>query len=223
VNLSALYGRIHDSGRSRILGGEAETDPWLDRGSGDTRRGISLLISLSGGLPSYDGIAGKFRSCAPGQYYYPPGDLHITVFTLLTAVAGYRRDPAAEAQFRDLVREVLRSAGPFSVDFRGVVFSPAAGMLAGFPDAPLSVLRDRFRRELELRNLENQERYPAATAHATFLRFRRPLSRPEEFGRVMDRERETPAGRITVTAMELVEHDWYNSEGTRRVLERYPL
>jgi len=223
MTLPDLYSRIHDTGRSRILAGEAEPDPWLNRLSEDTRMGISLIIPLSGSLPAYEGIAGKFRSCEPGQYYYPPGDLHITVFTLLTAVAGYRRDPAAEALFRDLFREVLKNWAPFTVDFRGVVFSPAAGMLAGFPDASLSVLRDRFRRELELRNLENQERYPAATSHATFLRFRRSLSRPEEFCRILDRERDTPAGRIAVTAMELVEHDWYNSERTRRGLERYSL
>jgi len=223
MNLPALYDSIHAAGRERILKGEARTDPWLDRPYEDSRTGISLLVPLSGGLPAYAGIAGRFRSCEPDQYYYPPGDLHITVFSFLTAVAGYRRDPAADSLFRDLVREVLRNWSPFTVDFRGIVFSPEAGILAGFPDAPLSELRDRFRRELASRNLKNEERYPAATSHATFLRFRRPLSRPEEFCRILDRERDTPAGGTAVTAMELVEHDWYNSERTRRVLERYSL
>lgn len=213
-----LYDRIYAANIGRLRSGSVEVDAFLASGEPDPRLGLSLILPIGGIAAPYEALVRSLSRIEPGQYYYPPGDLHVTVFDFLQGRADYAKDAALEEAFLDISREALESAECFGVALRGIVYSGAAGMIKGYDGGALTRIRERIRRLLRLRGLPNDERYESESAHITFTRFRAGLEAPAALRSAIDALSELDMGEEPVTKLELVEHDWYNSSRSRRMI-----
>ncbi len=218
-----LYDRIHASNIGRLRSGSVEVDAFLSSGKPDPRLGLSLVVPIGGIAEPYRALVRSLSRIEPGQYYYPLDDLHITVFDFLQARADYAKAPALVEAFLDISREALASERGFAVGLRGIVFSASAGMIKGYDGGALTRIRKRIRSLMRLRGLANDERYESESAHVTFTRFRVGLADPAALCASIDEFSELEMGEAAVTRLELVEHDWYNSAGTRRIIGEIPL
>jgi 2'-5' RNA ligase len=223
MSSASLYNQIYTDNHHRISTGSIEVDPWLADRSADRRLGISLIIPIQEIRSEYEALVSRFQSVAPGQYYYPFDDLHVTVFDFLQASDCYTKNKQQEDEFCFISREVLRDITLFHLQLKGVVFSSAAGLVKGYDDERLIVFRDRIRKLMRQRGLKNDERYESRSAHVTFCRFASRLHDPAGFVSLIDACTELPLGTEQVSCMQLVEHDWYNSRQTKRVIASFEL
>lgn len=217
----ALYDSIARAGAERISAGGAGIDGYLATGMPDGRRGLTLLYTPSSIGPAYRHFMERAAAAVPGQYLYPPEDLHVTVFDFVSAREGFRAGRTLEESCIALCDTVISRTKTFTIEFRGVAFSAAAGLLCGYDRGRLTALRERIRRLLPTHGIQNSERYPSRSAHATFLRFARPPENPEALLAFMRAHREIPLGTISADRLQLVEHDWYNRAATRRLVAEF--
>lgn len=217
----ALYDSIAAAGESRIAAGMAEVDAFLASGAADGRRGLTLLYRPVAILPAYGRLRETADAAVPGQYLYPPEDLHVTVFDFVSAREGFRAGRALEESCIALCDSALRGAAPFAIEFRGVVFGAAAGLLCGYDRGRLTALRARIRRLLPPHGIPNSERYLSRSAHATFMRFARRPADTEALLAFARAHRETPLGTAPADRFQLVEHDWYDRAATRRLVAEF--
>jgi hypothetical protein len=215
---SSLYDRIHSENIGHLRSGTIELDPFLSAGTPDPRRGVSLVIPMGGMPGSYESMVRRFSDIEPGQYYYPRADLHVTVFDFLQCRAGYEGGVRLDEAFRELAVAALASTGAFSLSMRGIVFSRSAGLIAGYDGGRLVALRAAIRKLMRDRGLMIDERYESSSAHASFVRFRRSLLDPEAFAAAIEASRELELGGREIAQVDLVEHDWYNSAASRRLI-----
>lgn len=223
MSSAALYNQIYTDNLPRISKGTIELDPWLAERAADRRLGISLIIPIQGIREEYEALVGRFRAAAPEQYYYPFEDLHITVFDFVQASEGYTRADKQEDDYWQISQHVLAGISPFPLELRGPVFSRAAGLLAGYEGDILIRIRNDLRRLMTMKGLRNDERYESRSAHVSFCRFRSPLQDPAGLVKLIDASRDLLLGVEEVAYMDLVEHDWYNSQATKRVIARFTL
>ncbi|HOX33282.1 MAG TPA: hypothetical protein PLB91_13210 [Spirochaetales bacterium] len=219
----ALYEGIRSAGAAALRSGDIALDPVLAEGGPDRRRGLSLVIHPRGLGEAYEPLATGFAALEPEQYYYPAGDLHVTVFDFCSAREGYARDLESELAFLALALEAAAGSGPFPIAFRGVACSREAGLLAGYDGDRLVALRAAIRSRMLDRGLPNDERYESRSAHASFLRFRAPLRDGPRFLAELEARREEELGEALVEELELVEHDWFDSGGSRRLVGKVAL
>lgn len=213
-----LYRSIRDENICFLRTNEVRVDERLASLASDTRRGISLIIPIRIDREIYADLVKEFSAIEPDQYYYPYDDLHTTIFDFASARENYVPDRGREEAFREISMEACRSLEPFRIRFRGVVFSREAGLLKGYDDDVLVDLRERIRKALHKAGIENDERYRSRSAHCTFMRFRAMLRFPERFAEKIEAWGERDFASERVTAAELVEHDWYNSQASKRIL-----
>jgi hypothetical protein len=218
-----LYDRIHDSNIGDIGEGRVEIDRYLATAENDPRLGISLIIPIVRNSGRYRELVDRFESVEPDQYYYPFGNLHITIFDFIQGTGSYRRDDLLEKAFLEISREAVEAVGPFAIHFRGVAFSAGAGILRGYDGDALISIRRNIRMLLRERGIRNDERYESESAHVTFTRFRAALRNPSLFLETIEAARAFDLGVEEVSSLELVEHDWYNSLRTKRVVGRIGL
>ena len=219
----SIYDQIYRDNIQKICTGNVQIDPYLNEHAVDGRLGISLIIPIQKSRQEYEALVAQFRAIAPDQYYYPFDDLHITVFDFVQASKDYTRNEGQEDDFRKISQEALAGIGHFPLRLCGPVFSSAAGLLAGYDDGGLISIRNDIRRLMAMKGLRNDERYESRSAHVTFCRFRSPLQNPAGLVRLIDACRDLDLGSEQVYCMELVEHDWYNSTATKRVIARFAL
>ena len=219
----SIYDQIFEDNIQEICIGNVQIDPYLNEHAVDGRLGISLIIPIQKSRQDYDALVAQFRAISPDQYYYPFDDLHITVFDFVQASKDYTRNEGQEDDFRLISHEALTDIEQFPLRLCGPVFSRAAGLLAGYDDDILISIRNEIRRLMAKRGLRNDERYESRSAHVTFCRFRSPLKDPTGFVSLIDACRDLHLGSEQVGCMELVEHDWYNSKATKRVIASFTL
>jgi 2'-5' RNA ligase len=206
--------------------GDVACDAQLAAGN-DPRRGLTVIARPAPALASsFDAMLDTLSAIDPHQYRHPAADMHVTVLSLFTATADHAPELARADRYRAAVAAAVRGTPPFTIDFIGVSASHGAVVAQGFPrDETLAQLRERLRGELRARGLDRSldGRYKLITAHATLLRFVRPLADPARFTQALERLRGAPLGSMHVTALEWVQNDWYMSSGTLHSLKRYPL
>jgi len=224
-DIDARYDAIWDDGWPRVAAGDVELDTRLPHGP-DTRRGITLIARPGPALTaSFDALLHRLDALAPGQYRQPRADLHVTILSLSSASDDHRvltRLP----EFHAAARAALAGTGPLAIDFRGVCVSRGAVLAQGYPvGGALEALRARLRTQLRARGLDAMldSRYRIVTAHATLLRFVRPLDDPAAFAAALAALRRAPLGVLHADALELVVNDWYMSSATLRLVERIAL
>ncbi|OON67424.1 2'-5' RNA ligase family protein [Hymenobacter sp. CRA2] len=193
----------------------------------DARRGLTLIARPDAALQAaVQELLAELRALEPEQYYYPLTDLHVTVLTPLSAVAGFRLEHVDAAAYSRVIATALARVPAFSIDFRGLTLSAEAVLLQGFPQGTaLSELRATLRAALMASGLPQtvDQRYVLQTAHTTVMRFRRPLREPGAFRQALERWRAQPFGAVPVYTLELVYNDWCHRRASVQPLAEFSL
>ena len=207
--------------------GKPQLDPHLPDKANDLRRGLSLSFWLPPSIQAriknfLDQLAADF----PGQYFYQPEELHVTIVTLISATELWQQEFGDVDSFRAILREVLSRHPPFQVEFRGVTAAPNAVLIQGFTvDDTLENIRRELRRTFVERGFPNRldRRYPNSAAHVTAMRFCKPDADWRRLMTVLKANRETHFGTMHIEELQLLWGDWYASADRVRVLEKFRL
>jgi 2'-5' RNA ligase len=222
-----IYEQLWDEAMAAFEAGKPKLDPHLPDKKNDRRRAVSLSIPLPAAVQGsikkfFDQLAAEF----PGQYFYAPEELHVTMVTLISATEHWEQEFDDVEAFHGIVREVLGRHRGFKLEFRGVTAAPNAVMVQGFTvDTTLEDIRADLRRTFVERGFPNRldRRYPNAAAHVTAMRFCKSDSDWKRLAAVLAANRQTPFGEMRVETIQLTWGDWYLSTGIARVLEEYRL
>jgi hypothetical protein len=214
-----VYNKIYTENIGQIRSGNIEVDHFLATGENDSRRGISLIVPVKQILNNYKRLVGDFSTVEPDQFYYPFEDLHITVFDFVQGTVNYQRNDLLEGLFLRISQNAIDSMGNFKIQMKGIVYSKGAGIIKGYDDNKLVLIRRKIRELLITHQIKNDERYESESAHITFTRFRSSLKNPLIFCETMEKNMEVDLGEEEITNLELVEHDWYNSSHTKRIID----
>lgn len=226
TRLQAHYDAMWERAFAAVAAGDIDCDARLAAGP-DPRRGVTVVARPGAALAArFDALLDRLGALEPGQYRHPAPDMHLTVLSLFTVGADYAPALARLDDYRAAVREAVRGSVPFAIEFRGITLSRGALLACGFPqDDALETLRERLRAGLRARSLDGtlDQRYRLVTAHATLLRFVRPLQAPARFARELEALRAAPLGTMAVDRVQLVVNDWYMSSGSLRVVDTLAL
>jgi 2'-5' RNA ligase len=224
--LHAHYDAIWDRSFAAIRAGDVDCDPRLALGP-DPRRGLTVIARPDVSLAArFERLLDGLCAIEPGQYRHPRADLHVTALSLFTVCEDYHAQLARCDDYRAAVREAVAGMPAFDIELRGITASRGAVLAQGFPgDGTLDALRERLRAQLRTRGLDASldQRYKLVTAHATLLRFVRPLTQPARFADALAGLRDAPLGTMRVASLELALNDWYMSSGTLRHIETFGL
>jgi 2'-5' RNA ligase len=137
----------------------------------DTRFGVTIVAYPPPDLRQHIAdLSTRLKAVEPGQYYYPPTDLHVTVLEVISDVT------QGEA---NTVRDAILRRGPhFWKALPGArLASPSvrsdetACALTFAEQHGLETLRNELSRRLTVAGLKVAPRYRSPSAHVTFLRY----------------------------------------------------
>lgn len=225
--LTGRYQQLWEGSIDHVRAGDVQLDPLLAKGEPDQRRCLTVLLRPSAEVQhAVAGFLDQLREIDPRQYYYQPGELHVTVLALFTATIDHARFFARYHDYWEALNAVLACVPTFSIEFTGVTLTRDAIMIGGFPNnTVLNDTREILRNELRARGLTEglDGRYVLQTAHLTAVRFRHLLQNSQSFADKLEAFRNHPFGRTPVKEFHLVRNDWYMSTLSVKVLERYQL
>jgi hypothetical protein len=216
-----LYDKIFNNHINHIKNGNIETDCFLSSQTEDNRRGISLVIPIPFNSIKYSSLINMFRDIESDQYYYPLSDLHITIFTFLSARDTYKCNKELENEFIHITKTVLDNLSKLSISFAGITFSKEAGFINGYDNDVLISIRDDIRKEMDKQRLRIDERYKSETAHVTFMRFKNRINDINRFYNKIIEIKDIKVEELELRKIELVEHDWYNTESNKRIISTF--
>ena len=220
------YDAIWNRSLDAIREGSIDCDPRLALGP-DPRRGLTVIARPDAVLASrFEHLLDQLCEIESGQYRHPLADMHVTILSLFTVCEDYHGQLARCEDYRAAVRDAVQGVPSFEIEFRGITASRGAVLAQGFPrDGAIDALRERLRTQLRARGLDASldQRYKLVTAHATLLRFMRPLTQPERFAEALAGLRDAPLGLTRVQSVELALNDWYMRSGTLRHIETFEL
>jgi 2'-5' RNA ligase len=222
-----IYEQLWSEAMTAFERGKPQLDPHLLDKKNDRRRGLSLSFWLPAPVRArikqfVDQLAAEF----PGQYFYQPEELHVTIVTLISASEHWQQEFGDVDAFRALLRDVLSHHPPFTVEFRGVTAAPNAVLIQGFPIGDtLENIRAELRRTFVERGFPNRldRRYPNSAAHVTAMRFCKTDSDWKKLMTVLQAHRQTPFGEMQVETLQLTLGDWYASAEVTQVVEEFRL
>lgn len=212
--LDSLYSSINAEGCTLFDSGRCVPDPFLNAPrENDKRRGITLLVPLdvkTAGACTV--LENDIRAIEPDLYFYPVSDLHVTVLDLVSVRDGFRRDDDGIGKFIRLMEKAVAEVHPFSISFKGIITSRAGILVKGYYSRELQDLRARIRELAIAENIALEERYKSYSAHVTVARFKSLVRNWPALWAFIEKESLREVGAMTVNAMHLVIHDWYNRE-----------
>lgn len=227
MTLAQHYEGLWRTALASFQAGTVAIDPLLASGKADRRRGLTVIIRPERAVVGrFSEVAQALARAEPGQYYYPPGDYHVTLLPLFTATEDHEPFLARTPAYLEAVDHALRGASPFDLRFRGLTASAGAIMVQGFPrDHTLERLRERVRERLREAGLGRtlDGRYRLETAHVTIMRFQRPPRQLPQFVEQLNSYQGYDFGETRVRELYLVENDWYQSAARVKVVKRYVL
>ncbi|MFC6996490.1 2'-5' RNA ligase family protein [Rufibacter roseus] len=226
MDLNAHYTQLWDTARQRIEAGEYEVDPLIGAPA-DTRRGLTLVARPSTETKErMQAVLQELKQLEPEQYAYPIADLHLTLLSIISCYPDFKLSTVSVEEYVCLTQETFKNIHPFTVNFTGVTASASCVMAQGFPaDATLEQLRNQLRRAFKSSGLQQtiDSRYTIQTAHATLLRFRKPLRHPQKLLNTLEHLRDYFFGASRIHEVELVYNDWYQRQQHVQVLAKFPL
>lgn len=227
TSLEDQYDQMWHTAQAALTAGTPSLDPHLLDKAGDRRRGATLLIRPSAAVAAAVAqTLTELQDLEPDQYYYAPGELHVTVLSLFTGTIEPEPYLAQLPLYRRAVDQVLAATSSFTLNFHGLTASPAAILVQGYPAGPeLEHLRDGLRSAIQAVGLGHNldRRYRITTAHMTAARFYRPLRNASALAAALQSVRRRNFGPSAVAEIHLVENDWYMSQERVHLLHTYPL
>jgi len=222
VDLHAHYDAMWQRAHPSIAAGAVECDTPLAAGP-DPRRGLTLIARPGPALAARcDALLERLDGAEPGQFRQPAPDLHVTILSLFTVADDYAAMLARLDDYRAAVRAAVAGIPAFEIAFDGIAVSRGAVLARGHPAGPaLETLRERLRGALRERGLDGtlDGRYRLVTAHATLLRFVRPLRDAAGFAQLLEALRDAPLGTMRVEEVKLVVNDWTMSAAALRDID----
>ncbi|MFZ0828313.1 MAG: 2'-5' RNA ligase family protein [Verrucomicrobiia bacterium] len=222
-----IYDQLWHKSTAALESDGLRVDLNLRNKTGDPRRGATLVARPDAGVRKrVEKFLSEVADICPGQHFYQPAELHLTVLAVIPGSEGWRKEIHRLPACRTVLDEVLKNRRAFPVKFRGVTVSPEAVLIQGFPqDEDLPRLRDDLRNALRDGGVgENLDRrYKITAAHLTVMRFSQPQA---DWKRLLDflrAHRETNFGESTFRSLQLIWGDWCASAKTVRVLQEYQL
>jgi hypothetical protein len=216
-----LYYSIFQQNIKEIENNRIVIDQYLSKDKIDNRRGISLIIPISINTFVYSNLVNEYYNIEPDQYYYPNIDLHITIFTFLSARDTYKNNEDLNRYFKYISESALQNIPQFKILLYGLTFSKEAGFINGYDNDLLINIRNSIRIEMNNKGLKIDERYKSETAHITFTRFVNPLHDSKRLVNKIYEDKNKTIEEIKINKIELVEHDWYNKFAHKKVLETF--
>jgi hypothetical protein len=125
--VQSIYDRLWQKTAAALEAGEVRVDPLLRQKALDHRRGVTLAVRPE--MNVRNRVQNFLRAAAaicPGQYYYQPQELHVTVLALIPGTQLWRKEIQHVRIFRRALDEVVKQGRGFAVNFRGVTVSPAS-------------------------------------------------------------------------------------------------
>jgi 2'-5' RNA ligase len=222
-----IYEQLWAEAMSAFESGAPQVDPHLTNLEKDFRRGVTLAFRPSPAvLEKANPFLNQLVAVAPGQYFYRPEQVHVTILSIISGTELWRQEIRRLADCRAIINEVLRRQRPFKICFRGVTASPNAVMIQGFPAGDgLNQLRDELRQAFAQNGLGGQldRRYKTTSAHMTVMRFSRLETDWQQLAALLAKNRTRNFGEIKVNRIQLIWGDWYASAKTVRILQEYHL
>jgi 2'-5' RNA ligase len=227
TGVQRIYDQLWSKTAAALESGGLRMDPLLRGKTGDPRRGVTLVARPDAVVRNrVETFLRAAAAICPGQYFYQPAELHVTVLGVIPGSESWRKEIHRLPVCRTVLGEALKNCRAFSVKFRGVTISPEAVLIQGFPqDDALARLRDGLRSALRERGVsENLDRrYIITAAHLTAMRF---SNQKADWKRLLDflqAHRETDFGETRFQSLQLIWSDWCASAKTVRVLREYAL
>jgi 2'-5' RNA ligase len=212
-NLEILYTQIHSEGIKALRSGTEAIDPYLQQQSDDQRRGMALIVNLDGLISKgYNLLVNDLKAVEPGQYYYPQTDIHMTVLDLISASPQFSMNEIMLNKVIEIIHSSVNHVAAFEIEFHGIILSNGAILIKGYYHEGLSEIRNNIRRFAALSGFDLKERYQSISAHVTIARFKAQVENCEGFIQKIEDYRDFQVGVVRVNQMELVIHDWYNSQ-----------
>lgn len=121
--------------RGRLLRGEVQVDPYLDRLEADDRRCLTLLARIPPTLhPALLDLQARLLAAGPA-FAYPPASFHLTIRGIYD-YGKYTRVEEDIARIGEILSVLIRKLPPLTVDFHGLNCNRSAIFVQGFYDAP---------------------------------------------------------------------------------------
>lgn len=223
MNLQEHYETLYNESIVKIKSGNIETDGLIDSAT-DNRYGITLRIRPDTALTKriLDFLE-QLRQVDPHQYYYRESDIHITVMSIISCYSGFNLQRIAIPDYIRVIEQSI-AGEKIAIRFTGITASPSCIMLRGFPeDDTLNSIRNNLRTNFKSSNLEQSidKRYSIQTAHTTVVRFRKPITRLNEYLEILEIYRDHDFGTLCTNTLELVHNDWYHRAGHTKQLHTF--
>ena len=206
---------------------EFKVDHHLTNKSGDSRRGLTLAFRPCEAVKeAVERFRRELSAAAPGQYFYHPDELHVTVLAIIPGSEDWREKMPHLAACQTIIDPVVRRYRKFTVSFRGVTASPGAVMIQRFPKGDtLAGIRDSLREMLLREGLGDQldARYKINTAHLTLMRFSHGATDGRRLLDLLEANRTVDFGETEVAGLKLISGDWYASANIVRTVQEYQL
>lgn len=226
MDLKDHYNNLWTQAKSSFDAHQFKFDPFLQKEK-DHRYGMTLLARPPASVKHVIvRILDNLVSVAPGQYYYPESDLHITILSIISCYPYFSPDDVDTDAYCQLISPVLSAAKPFRIAFRGVTASPSCILIQGFPESNQpNHIRDSLRKKFKRSGLKHSidARYQLQTAHITVVRFKQPFINPDEFINKITKLRHHDFGSCRITKLELVANDWYHQERKVKIIDTFEL
>ena len=184
----------------------------------DTRRGITALAYLEsnsrGVTAEIEQFQKQLQLIEPRQYYHPKDELHLTILSIITCIAGFRLTDINPPEYADIFYQTLNEIDTLEIEFKGVTASSSCVLIQGFPvDSSLDELRDNLRTNFKTSGLRSSidSRYKIATAHVSAVRFCAAIKDANKLKELCQAYRNHSFGTVKLTNFELVFNNWYQN------------
>jgi 2'-5' RNA ligase len=222
-----IYEKLWNDSVSAFERGETKLDPHLPNKTKDGRRGVTLVFRpLANVRDAVADFIQRLAEICPGQYFYRPQELHITVLSIFTMTELWQEELERFQQCRPIIADALRVQRAFGMEFRGVTASPDAILVQGFPaDDGLETIRAELRSSFARSGFADMldRRYKVTAAHITAMRFCRRGPDIQRLLAFLKENRQTNFGECRIHKLELILGDWYASADRVETLEKYRL
>jgi 2'-5' RNA ligase len=222
-----IYEKLWDEAVFTFVRGGQKADRFLPEKTADVRRGTTLIFRPPADVRNaVTDFMSRLAEICPGQYFYRPEELHITVLSIITMTELWEQEMDRFQKGRPLIGQALTAQRPFKIKFHGVTASPDSVLIQGFPlddglAAIRATLRDAFARAGFADMLDR--RYKVTAAHMSVMRFCRPCPEINELLAFLKENRQTGFGECEISQLELIFGDWYASSDKVKSLEEYSL
>ena len=222
--MKSIYDKMWTDAFKKIKNNELDPDPLIDNPN-DSRRGITLQAKPEREiLENFSIFLKEAQNIEPGQYYYLPDEVHITVMSIINCKTGFNLSEINLPDYIECIEKSINNIKPFIVEFIGITASPSCILIQGFPDNDLlEHMRNRLRAEFAKGDIYNSidARYEIKTAHCTVMRFKKELEDKQKFIGLLENYRNYHFGKSYINELELVYTDWYHKNDKVQTLHKF--